>query len=116
MRSGFSSYGTRLVASITALVGLSAVSACAPRAVSDADRTSKPISTPQPVVVQEPQGGVVTTQAIGEEDGARSATIDPEILRGIGEIEEVEGDFERIFIPPAPGEAPATTLAIGEEG
>jgi len=161
MRSGFSSGRARLAASVTALVGLSAVSGCAPRVVSDADRVRQPvaapqpavapqpISTPQPGIVQQPQEVFTTTQAIGEEDGAYPAPVDQfattyaigeedgtgpipvepggGIGSGAGPIPfdtsvpsgfgEVEGEYERVYIPPAPS-APgqATTFAIGEEG
>lgn len=149
MRSGFSSYRARFAASVTALVGLGAVSGCAPRTVSDADRSSQSIASPQPVVNQQPQNVYVTTEAVGEEEGAYQTPstnvvttlaigeedgtgpipvepnggigsgagpipIDPSPSQIIGGGEQ--GDFERVFIPPAPGAGQATTFAIGEEG
>jgi hypothetical protein len=84
-----------------------------------------------------PSDGFATTLAVGEEDGSGPFSVEPN--GGIGDgagpipfepgtpqIGEVEGDFERIYIPPEPGYSAqpsqpvygqqATTLAIGEEG
>jgi len=149
MRSVFSFFTARLMTSFTAVLGLGAVSACAPRTVTDVDRTpQQPIATPQPVAVQQPEPVFATTQAIGEEDsayqsppsqavttlavgeedgsgpfpvepnggiggGAGPIPIDPLTQQQIG---NVQGDFERVYIPPAPSQGQATTFAIGEEG
>jgi len=89
MRSGISSKRSRMAVSVTALVGLSAASGCAPRAVSDGDRVQRPVAAPQPdaapqpaplpqptiaqpspnTSVPGPNDQFVTTFAIGEEEG-----------------------------------------------
>ena len=77
---------------------------------------------------QTPSSGSVTTLAVGEEDGTGPFPVEPN--GGIGggggsisldplelqEVGNVEGDFERIYIPSAPDEGLTSTLAIGEEG
>ena len=75
MPTGTLSYRTRLMASVTALVGLSVVSGCASTA-------PQPVANQQPVVASPP-----------------AYPLEPLVP---GEVEEVEGDFERVFIPPLP--------------
>lgn len=96
--SSSSSHRARLVASVTALVGLSVISGCASRAATTADRASPTVTAPQPIVNQQP---TVNTQPIIVQQGATAPSIplDPSIL---DEVETVEGDFERIYIPPLP--------------
>lgn len=88
MPTGTSSYRTRLMASVTALVGLSVVSGCASRTVTATDSAPPTVTAPQPVVNQQPVA-----------PSPPSYPLDPLVP---GEVEEVEGDFERIFIPPLP--------------
>lgn len=168
MRSGFSSYRSRLMGSVTALLGLGVISGCAPRTVTAVDQPQQPTPAPQPTLTQQPgdvygtteavgeedgvyqtpnsgvattlaigeedgayqtpNSGLVTTLAVGEEDGTGPIPVEPDggIGDGAGpipldpstqqEVGNVQGDFERIYIPPAPGSGVATTLAIGEEG
>jgi len=97
MRSGFTSRRARFAASVTALVGLSVVSGCSsPRSISSGEATARPVAVQQPVV-QQPQNGV------------GSIPLDSSILEN---VEEVEGDFERIYIPPAPSTAAPSTVVI----
>jgi len=143
MHSGSSSNRPRIVASISALVSISAASGCSPRAVSDIDREQPPVASPQPAIAQPSQDPVRTTFAVGEEDAgnaqptdqfATTFAIGEEDGRGPTPVEadgrigaspgpydpstaapigEVAGEYERIYIPE-PGAT--TTFAIGEEG
>ena len=98
MRSDPRSTRARVAASVAALAGLAVVSGCAPRSVTNADRVAPTVTAPQPVAVQQP---VVTQQPTIVQQGttAPSNPLDPSILN---EVETVEGDFERIYIPPLP--------------
>ncbi len=145
MQSGTPSNRSRMAASVTALVGLSVVSGCSPRAVSDVDRVQRPVAAPQPAVIppvntvqpprvetvqppqevntlQQPQSVFVTTKAIGEEDGTGLIPIQPNASAG-------QTSFDPLAPPPIgevageyeriyipPETGSATTLAIGEEG
>jgi len=149
MKTNFSTLQGRLAVSTTAVIGLTALSACDTRTASDADvYVPEQATAPQPVdgvattlAIGEEDGGYAspsetyaTTFAVGEEDGAGPFPVEPD--GGIGDgagpipfepgtppIGEVEGEYERIYIPPDPdnvGQAVnsgvVTTLAIGEEG
>ena len=150
MRSDFTTARARLTATATGVLGMAALGGCQPRTVPVQDvYAPQPVVVPQqsanPVTtfaIGEEEGGSVaptevfaTTYAIGEEDGGGPIPVEPN--GGIGDgagpipfdpnpalpIGEVQGDFERVYIPPLSGAAPqpysggvATTLAIGEEG
>ena len=152
MRTVFNSVRARLSASATAMVGIAAIGGCAQTA--EPQPTAQPVAT-QPIADEPrvttqaigeedggyyapPSDGFATTLAVGEEDGSGPFPVEPN--GGIGDgagpipfepgtpqIGEVEGDYERIYIPPEPGyssQQPSqpvygqqvTTLAIGEEG
>ena len=100
----------RLKTSATAVIGLAALSACGARTAPESQ-----VFTPQPVAAPQQTNGVATTQAIGEENGAYASPSDTyrttfavgeedgagpsSIGTGSPAIGEVEGNYERIFIP-----------------
>lgn len=150
MRSMFTTCRARLAASATAILGLTAVGGCQQRSAPEPE-VYAPQQAVTPVYIEESQvttqaigeedGGYsvpteqyATTYAVGEEDGTGPIPVEPN--GGIGDgagpipfeqsapqIGGVEGDYERIYIPPDPdnvgqpyNDGLATTLAIGEEG
>lgn len=152
MRTVYPSARARLMATATGVLGLAAVSGCQPRTVAAPAQdvyAPQPVAAPQQsynqattFAIGEEEGGYAapdevfaTTFAIGEEDGGGPIPVEPN--GGIGDgagpipiqqnpplpIGEVQGDYERIYIPPEPStvgqpynSGVATTLAIGEEG
>lgn len=133
MKTRFPTIRGRIAASATAIVGLSALGACDTKTAPDAEvYAPQQVTTPQQTnstttfAIGEEDGGYAspsetyaTTFAVGEEEGAGSIQYDI----GTPPIGEVEGEYERIFIPPLDdnvgqpvNSGVATTLAIGEEG
>lgn len=131
MRPVFSSCRARFAASSAALLGIVTMSGCQNTPPAETGAYAPDPVAAQPII-EEP---VVTTLAIGEEDGTGFFPVEPG--GGIGDgagpipfdpnapqpIGGVQGDFERIYIPPDPdnvgqpvNDGFATTLAIGEEG